>query len=83
MKNIKVVQGSYQVYFSMKDKRHGKSRSISVGTYENIKHAIEMRDFVADLKASRKTLIKYDALKLVNEKRKQMGYYALRNSQSK
>lgn len=83
MKNIKIVQGSYQVQFSMKNKRHGRSRHVSVGTYENIKDAIEIRDFVTDLKSKSKTLIKYDVLKLVNEKRKTMGYHPLRNSQSK
>ena len=82
MKNIKVVQGSYQVQFSMKNKRHGRSRSISVGVYENIKDAIEIRDFVTNLKSKSKILIKYDVLKLVNEKRERMGYHPLRNSQS-
>ena len=80
MKNIKIVQGVYQVYFSMKTKRHGRSSSVSVGTYEPILHAIEIRDFVANLKANTKTLIKYDAFVLINEKRKEMGYQALKNS---
>ena len=82
MKNIKIVEGSYQVSFSMKNKRHGRSRSTSVGTYGNIKDAIEIRDFVTDLKSKSKILIKYNTLKLVNEKRKEMGYHPLRNSQS-
>jgi len=84
MKNIKIMEGSYQVSFSMKDKRHGRSRSISVGTYESIKDAIKIRDFVSDLKSKSKSkiLIKYDVLKLVNEIRKDMGYHPLRNSQT-
>lgn len=82
MKNIKIVEGSYQVSFSMKNKRHGRSRAISVGTYETIKDAIKIRDFVSDLKSKSRTLIKYDVLKLVNEMRKDMGYYPLRNSQT-
>mgnify|MGYP003645270981 CR=1 FL=1 len=83
MKNIKVIEGLYKVYFSMKTKRHGRSVSVSVGTYDSILDAVKMRDFVANLKANTKTLVKYDALVLVNEKREEMGYGALRNSQNK
>jgi len=82
MKNIKIVEGSYQVSFSMKEKRHGRSKAVSVGTYENIKDAIEIRDFVSNLKSKSKILIKYDTLKLVNNKRKKMGYSPIKNSQS-
>ena len=82
MKNIKIVRGSYQVKFQMKEVSHGKSRNTSVGVYDSIKDAIEIRDFVLFMKLKKRTLIKKDVLKLVNEKRKEMGYFPIRNSQS-
>jgi hypothetical protein len=81
MKHIKIVKGSYQVVFSMRKMKKGKSTSTSVGVYDTIRDAIEIRDFVYTLKSKVKILIKYDVLKLVNEKRKGMGYYPIRNSQ--
>jgi len=80
MKNIKILGGSYQVSFSMKNRRNGRSRTISAGTYKSIKDAINIRDFILKLKDSKKVLIRYDTLKLVNERRKSMGYYPIRNS---
>ena len=82
MKNIKIVGGTYQVKFMMKDVSYGKSKNVSVGVYDSIKDAVEIRDFVLFMKLKKRTLIKKDVLKLVNEKREEMGYFPIRNSQS-
>ena len=82
MKNIKILNGKYQVAFPMKKVSHEASRNTSVGVYPSIREAIEIRDFVDSLKTKNKKLIKKDILKLVNEKRKEMGYPPIRNSQS-
>ena len=82
MKNIRIIGGTYQVKFMMKDVSHGKSRNVSVGVYDSIRDAVEIRDFVLFMKLKKRTLIKKDVLKLVNEKREEMGYFPIRNSQS-
>lgn len=82
MKNISIVGGTYQVKFMMKDVSYGKSKNVSVGVYDSIKDAVEIRDFVLFMKLKKRTLIKKDVLKLVNEKREEMGYFPIRNSQS-
>ena len=83
MKNIRIVGGTYQVKFMMKDVSYGKSKNVSVGVYDSIKDAVEIRDFVLFMKLKKRTLIKKDVLKLVNEKREEMGYFPIRNSQSR
>ena len=68
--------------FMMKDVSYGKSKNVSGGVYDSIKDAVEIRDFVLFMKLKKRTLIKKDVLKLVNEKREEMGYFPIRNSQS-
>tara|TARA_R100000655_G_scaffold2992_6_gene11262 strand:- start:23341 stop:23583 length:243 start_codon:yes stop_codon:yes gene_type:complete len=80
MKYIRVVDGTYQVKFQMRDMVNRKSSTVSVGVYNNIKDALEIRDFVVSLKPRSGVLFKHKVLKLINEKREEMGYSYIRNS---
>jgi len=82
MKHIKILNGKYQVAFPMKKVSHGASRNTSVGVYDSIMEAINIRDYVSSLRSKQRSLIRKDILKLVNKKRKEMGLYPIRNSQS-